>query len=255
MDAILRLEFAFGMDKWSMADQASVCRATGDLLSTDRPQSRSARCFRIRVPVAWKGRKWPDYQSESSLFRCTSHWAIERVGQCREADRNRIASARGLTTRVFVNFNPRSIDDPVRGMASTLRAALSSGIAPESFVFEVVESDEIVDEEALLTILEFCREVGCRVALDDLGAGHSSLKLMTKIRPDFVKLDMTLIRDVDRDGYKSCVAGKIIELARELGAETVVDGVETDAEWRWDQGARRGLFTGIFVCSTRRRST
>ena len=56
---------------------------------------------------------------------------------------------------------------------------------------------------------------------------------MTKIQPDFVKLDMTLIRDVDRDGYKSCVAGKILELARELGAKTVAECVETEAEWLW----------------------
>ncbi|MCH7786612.1 MAG: EAL domain-containing protein, partial [Chloroflexi bacterium] len=51
--------------------------------------------------------------------------------------------------------------------------------------------------------------------------------------PDFIKLDMGLIRNVDRDPYKSRVASKLIELARDLGVQTVVEGVESVGEWKW----------------------
>lgn len=136
-------------------------------------------------------------------------------------------------TRVFINVNPRAVEDPARTMESTLRATLASGLAPERVIFEVVESDEITDISGLVGILDCCREVGCRVALDDLGAGYNSLTLLARIRPDFIKLDMDLIRNVDQDPYKSRVAAKLLELARELDVKTVAEGIETEAEWQW----------------------
>ena len=71
------------------------------------------------------------------------------------------------------------------------------------------------------------------MALDDVGAGYNSLTLLTRLRPDFVKLDMELTRGVDRDRYKARVVGKLLEMARDIGARTVVEGVETDGEWVW----------------------
>jgi EAL domain-containing protein (putative c-di-GMP-specific phosphodiesterase class I) len=62
---------------------------------------------------------------------------------------------------------------------------------------------------------------------------------LAHIKPDFVKFDMDLIRNVHRDRFKDCVARKLIELACELGVKTVVEGVETYDEWKWarDHGA------------------
>ncbi len=149
------------------------------------------------------------------------------------------AAGRKLDCCVFINFSPQFIEDPPDSWERTIEAALNSGIEPSRFVFEVIESDEITDLTKLLDILESCREAGCRVALDDVGTGYNSLQLMSQVRPDFIKLDMELIRDIDRDAYKSCVAGKLLELARELGVYTVVEGVETNGEWQWsvDHGA------------------
>jgi EAL domain-containing protein (putative c-di-GMP-specific phosphodiesterase class I) len=154
------------------------------------------------------------------------------------------AARRQLETCVFINFNPRFLEDPPHSWERTLEAAISSGIAPERFVFEVIESDEIRDLEKLLGILDFCREAGCRVALDDLGTGYNSLQLMSVVRPDFIKLDMELIRDVDQDAYKSCVAGKLLELARELNVYTVVEGVESLGEWQWSREHRADFAQG-----------
>ncbi|MCA9245635.1 MAG: EAL domain-containing protein [Planctomycetales bacterium] len=143
------------------------------------------------------------------------------------------ASVRALSSCVFVNFNPRSIDSPHKSLQSTLRAVLSSAIPTENFVFEVVESEEISDTDSLIDIAEHFRMAGCRVALDDVGAGYNSLNLIAILKPDFIKLDMGLIRNVDRDTYKAHVTGKLLELARDLGVRTVAEGVETESEWRW----------------------
>jgi EAL domain-containing protein (putative c-di-GMP-specific phosphodiesterase class I) len=83
--------------------------------------------------------------------------------------------------------------------------------------------------------LRFYRDAGFRVALDDVGAGYSSLNLLHQLRPDFVKLDMDLIRGVDGDPYKALIAGKIIEIATALGIETIAEGIETPGELEWAQ--------------------
>ena len=104
---------------------------------------------------------------------------------------------------------------------------------PSGIVFEVVESDEIHDTGHLLGILEVYREAGFGVALDDVGAGYSSLNLLSRLRPDYVKLDMGLTRGVNTDPYKARVAMKLLEMCRELDVRTVVEGVETVGEWEW----------------------
>jgi EAL domain-containing protein (putative c-di-GMP-specific phosphodiesterase class I) len=138
-----------------------------------------------------------------------------------------------LDTHAFINFNPRSIVDPKKCLRSIVDAVQSSGISAERLVFEVVECEEIDDLPKLLQILDWFRAAGFRVALDDLGAGYSSLNLLAELKPDFIKLDIGLVRNVHRDYFKSRVAAKLLELARELGVATVVEGVETEGQWRW----------------------
>ena len=145
----------------------------------------------------------------------------------------------GVSETVFINVNPRSMLDPCECVEGTLRAVLDLGLDPRQFVFEVVESDRIAESEPLLRILEYYREAGFRVALDDVGAGYSSLSLLAEVKPDFVKVDRKLIHGIERDDYKAQVAAKLLELARDLGVYSVVEGVETEAQCQWssDHGA------------------
>lgn len=149
------------------------------------------------------------------------------------------AHAYGLNGRVFVNFNPTAIYDATYCLRTTIQEVAQSRLRPEQVVFEVVETEEMGDTSHLLRILEVYRNAGFQVALDDLGSGYGSMNLLARLRPDFVKLDMELIRGVDQDEYKSQVAGKLLELAQELGIKTIAEGIETAAEWEWcrDHGA------------------
>ena len=139
----------------------------------------------------------------------------------------------GLDTLAFINFNPTSIYDPNSCLRSTLNAVQRSNISPESIVFEVTESDGVRDIKHLENILSHYREAGFRVALDDLGSGYGSLNLLTRVRPDFVKLDMELVRDVDSDPYKAMVASRLLEMAVDLGVKVVAEGVETARQYDW----------------------
>ena len=145
----------------------------------------------------------------------------------------RAAVRHGVTSRLFLNFNPSSIYTPSACLKTTFQAVEEAGLDPAGIVFEVVESEEVHDTEHLIGILQVYREAGFGIALDDVGAGYSSLNLLTRLRPDFVKLDMGLTRGVDTDPYKAGVARKLLEMCRELGVRTVVEGVETVGEWEW----------------------
>lgn len=158
------------------------------------------------------------------------------------------AARKRIESRVFINFNPTAIYAPESCLQSTVEAVERSGLAREQIVFEVVDSERIEDERHLGKILEYYRGAGFQVALDDVGAGYRSLNFLSKLRPDFVKLDMELIRDADHDPYKAQLGGKLLELARGLGIPAIAEGVETEAEWLWlrEHGASfaQGYFFG-----------
>ncbi len=144
------------------------------------------------------------------------------------------SSARfSLDTNIFINFNPAATRDLDASLRKTLDAIRASGIPSERFVFEVIESDKIENADSLEKVLARYRATGFKVALDDMGSGYNSLNCLTQIKPDYMKLDMQLIRGVHRDPYKSCVAAKLLEMAHDLGVATVVEGVEEEGEWEW----------------------
>lgn len=145
----------------------------------------------------------------------------------------REAAGHGIGSNVFINFNPTSIYDPAYCLRSTMKAFEHTDLRPEQIVFEITESEKVDDTDRLLEIINFYRDAGFRIALDDLGAGYSSLSLMTELKPDFIKLDMQLVRGVGSDPYKSQIAAKLLELAGSLEVETVAEGVETSEEWHW----------------------
>ncbi len=145
----------------------------------------------------------------------------------------RRAAEYGIESNIFINFNPTSIYDPTYCLQSMMDAFKDTDLHPEQVVFEITEGQRVKDVRHLLNIVDFYRDSGFRIALDDLGAGYSSLNLLSKLKPGFVKLDIELVRDVGTDPYKSQVAAKILELAEGLDVAVVAEGVESGEEWHW----------------------
>jgi EAL domain-containing protein (putative c-di-GMP-specific phosphodiesterase class I) len=128
---------------------------------------------------------------------------------------------------LYVNFNPTSIYRPQVCLASTERVVHETGIAPSQLVFEVVESHAVADRGHLVSILDHYRSLGWRVALDDVGAGWSSLSLLAAVRPEVVKLDKALVQELPDDGART-VLKAVTDLAHQLGAIVVAEGIETE---------------------------
>lgn len=130
----------------------------------------------------------------------------------------------------FINFLPSSIYDPKHCLATTFKAAAEAGVDPNDLVFEVVETEEIADINHLKSILTAYQEQGMKVALDDLGAGHSTLSVLKELKPDYVKIDRKIISFCDENSSKEDMIQQIVEVAREIGAVVLAEGIERKEE-------------------------
>ncbi len=176
------------------------------------------------------GRMFSQAEAAGLIFQLD---ALARQCAIREANRHDIHQL------IFVNFSPTSVYDPTTCLRTTVRAIAEAGLSHDQVVFEVAESDQPPDLHHLIEILKFYRDAGFLIALDDFGSGYSNLNLIHQLRPDFVKLDMHLIRNVHQDSYKALITEKLLEIAHSLEIQTIAEGVESVEELQWvrDRGA------------------
>ena len=127
---------------------------------------------------------------------------------------------------LFINFVPTSIYRPQVCLRTTEKAAQEAGLALSQLVFEVTESHQVQDLDHLDAVFAYYRERGCRVALDDLGAGYSSLNMLVRLQPDFVKLDREIVQALP-DAVSSAVVAAIVSITHAYGGVVLAECVET----------------------------
>lgn len=148
---------------------------------------------------------------------------------------------------LFLNVDPRTLEAPELDLERILRAAARQGLDPRRITLELVECETIRDMVRVQDVLTEARSLGFGIALDDMGAGYSNLNLMHELRPDVVKLDMSLTRDVTSDPYKAVIVEKMLETTRRLGVRTVAEGVERPAELAWLQAHQVDYVQGFLI--------
>lgn len=135
-----------------------------------------------------------------------------------------------LDGKLFINFNPSSIYDPAYCLRATASAIAALGISASDVVFEITETHSVRNESVMKGILSFYRSAGFGVALDDIGSGYSGLNMLHKFRPDYVKIDMELVRDLHADTYKQTIVEHLVEIAHTNGAKVIAEGIENEQE-------------------------
>jgi EAL domain-containing protein (putative c-di-GMP-specific phosphodiesterase class I) len=143
-----------------------------------------------------------------------------------------IRSARQLPPGglLFLNASARAVEDPewaAGGVEELLRA---SGLRAEDVVVEITERVAIVHHDAFRLALRTFKDRGFRVAVDDMGAGYSSLQALASVEPDFLKFDVSLVRDIDRSGIKRSLLESLHTLADKIRARVIAEGVEREEE-------------------------
>ncbi len=135
-----------------------------------------------------------------------------------------------LSGKLFLNVSPESLLESSHQPGRTLQLLQEYGIAPERVVIELTEQAPIDDFSLLDTALHHYRAMGFSIALDDLGAGYSSLRLWSELRPDYVKIDRHFIDGIHQDAVKREFVGSILKMAHASRAHVIAEGIELPEE-------------------------
>jgi EAL domain-containing protein (putative c-di-GMP-specific phosphodiesterase class I) len=122
-----------------------------------------------------------------------------------------------------VNASPQTVMSP--GFQTLLDGPMGGRV-----VVEITEHAEVEDYAALKRALDGLRLRGARVAVDDTGAGFNTLAHIHRLVPDIIKLDISLIHDIDRDPVRRSLVSSLIRYAEEIGATISAEGIETGRE-------------------------
>jgi len=135
-----------------------------------------------------------------------------------------------LPGKLFLNVSPESLLESAHQTGRTLQLLQDFGISPSQVVIELTEQTPIDDFQLLQTALHHYRAMGFSIALDDLGAGYSSLRLWSELRPDYVKIDRHFIDGIHQDALKREFVGSILKIAQASRAQVIAEGIELPEE-------------------------
>jgi len=142
------------------------------------------------------------------------------------------ASQLGITVRLSVNVMPAAAQDAGSALRATQAVALHAGITCDRIVFEASEVDRLTDPLGFRAVMGEYKRHGFETAIDDFGDGFASLSFLADFQPDYLKLDMNLIRGVDTDKPRQAIVAGITKVAELIGTTIIAEGVETAAEMR-----------------------
>ncbi len=130
---------------------------------------------------------------------------------------------------LFINFVPTSIYRPEVCLRTTEQAAERAGVRLDQIVFEVTEGHRVHDLDHLERVFAYYRSRSCLVALDDLGAGWSSLNTLVRLQPDVVKLDKDLVQALP-GAVASAVVEAVVTITHAYGGRVLAECVETEEQ-------------------------
>jgi EAL domain-containing protein (putative c-di-GMP-specific phosphodiesterase class I) len=132
----------------------------------------------------------------------------------------------GKKMRYFVNLSRVSISDQ-NWIQRFIRLLSTSGIDPSQLVFEITETAAMSEIDVTLTFIRRLKEMGCRFALDDFGAGFSSFYYLKRFEVDYLKIDGSFIRDLATDVGSRLFVKALNEVARGLNKQVIAEWVES----------------------------
>jgi diguanylate cyclase (GGDEF)-like protein len=136
------------------------------------------------------------------------------------------AASLGSEYHLSVNLSPATIEAPEFSAASLLSILARRHFRPDRLIVELTEQQPITDLERVRSRLESCRAAGIRLAADDVGAGNAGLRLLSEMRFDVVKVDLSLVQRSVSNASSSAVVESVVSFASRTGALVVGEGIE-----------------------------
>ncbi len=210
-----------------------------------------ARLLGLEALVRWqhptRGELTPDVfvplAEESGLISDLGAQVLHRA--CRQLRTWQDTVPGAAPVQISVNLSPVQVHHDVVG---TVREVLrDTGVAPGQLVLELTEDVLLKDVDDAVERLQELRDLGVRLAVDDFGAGYSSLAYLKRLPVDVVKLDRSLLVGVEGDPSALALFDAVVGLVRRLGLTGVAEGVETPGQWRLLERLRCPVAQGFLL--------
>lgn len=166
-------------------------------------------------------------------------WVLEQVNEANRYRFDQACRVKAITkagelfrdpdARLSINFMPNAVYEPAACIRSSLEAAQKVGFARDRIMFEFTENERLEVSHVKSIIAEY-RRLEFMVALDDFGAGYAGLGLLSDFQPDLIKIDMHLLRGLDKSATKRTIVAGVVGIARALAIEVIAEGIETEGE-------------------------
>ncbi|GAA4920933.1 hypothetical protein GCM10023223_47240 [Stackebrandtia albiflava] len=176
---------------------------------------------------------------EAGLSTMLTNWTLQQV-----AERLAVWRTAGHPTWISMNLSPRQLHSP-QFATELAQALLGRGVMPSRLVVEVTEHDVARDIDVLVAQLAALRGTGVRIALDDFGAGYSSLGQLHRLPVDILKIDRDLVAGGDRGAAP--LADVVVRLGDRLGLSVIAEGVETELQLDVVEQAGCGMVQGYLL--------
>jgi serine phosphatase RsbU (regulator of sigma subunit)/EAL domain-containing protein (putative c-di-GMP-specific phosphodiesterase class I)/predicted transcriptional regulator len=187
--------------------------------------------------------------SIEQIFRMSDgvNKSLEFEALCRSKALKNAKSIIETGKKLFLNVNPNIINSANFKAGLTKGLLDKEGIDSRKVVFEITESIAITNRKIFLSSINHYRNQNYMIAIDNVGSGYSGLNMINDIKPDIIKLDMNLIRNIDKDETKQFLCKSIVDFCKDAGIKVLAEGIETEDELRMLIKLNIELGQGYFI--------
>jgi EAL domain-containing protein (putative c-di-GMP-specific phosphodiesterase class I) len=219
------------------AEELGVLERLQDILLRERVRTDYQAIFRMQEGTIMgfealsRGPRGSGLEQPDDLFEAaTAHnLKVELDRLCRK--RALLNSARiPSNAKIFVNTLPATLRDPQFRDKALIEFLDKAQVKPERMVIEITEHLIIENRDIFLDTMGYFTSLGMSFAVDDVGAGHSGLGTIAKLKPSYLKIDMQLVRDVHASEFNRRMVKDLIALGHGIGAEVLAEGIEREEE-------------------------
>ena len=154
-------------------------------------------------------------------------WELEEL--CRKRSLKN-AENKPKKAKLFLNVDPGIIKDDKFKSGTTRKYLKQYNLIPSDIIFEITERSAITDAEAFKNTIRHYRQEQFKIAIDDFGEGYSGVNRICAARPEYIKLDMELVRNVDKDSIKQAMVENMVRLCKGINIALIAEGIETEEE-------------------------
>ena len=206
--------------------------AGGKIVTAYQPIFKMEDRSEMAVEALTRGAPGTSMENAAALFgSATRHdllVELDRLCRSRALSRSGHISEE---SRLFVNTLPATIRDPQFRDKPLIDFLARAKVSPKRIVIEITEKLVIDNYGLFLETMAYFTDLGMSFAVDDVGAGYSGLEAIANLKPSFLKIDMSLVRNVHESVVNRAMVGAIVSLGQGIGAAVIAEGIETEDEF------------------------